>query len=384
MKVLSNLSIPKAVDTDKPFGVKIKDETATEVGTPIITDLMQDIFSNLYRLLELTGITPTGAFDGDSTQYQLIDAIKKLPNSLNDIEQVLTLDSTTWTIGFNLDLLPNKYFFIARPSHDYVQGASYSFKGSTATTYGFTSNGFKSGDEILVVIDTGGVRAYSLSQIGQADETVFPMIESPLSFNDTNKMWYSDSGSLISDVPSIDGLQAVIRADLSSVSVVVKDIFVVGGYVLCFCLNTGNNYFFRQFDLLDLSVSEAVTITGTSFGNSSDYLPYVYVESGFVHITNTMNTTANDYAFTKLSYDPSSAAMALVSSVNMDVTFVKTKDAVIKSGLLYTLASGKLDTFDLSDGTKTLLGDYLGLTGQLFGFNGAIYFRVGQTAKKWF
>lgn len=165
MKILANLvSLVKRTDANLPFGKTIQDETETQQGTAIIADLMQDIFSNLYRLLEVSKITPTNDFDGDSTQYQIIDALKKLPNSMNDIEQVLTLDGTTWSVPLDLSILPNKYFLLARATDDYDATETYDFKGSGDDTYAFTSEVFKTGNLLLIVIDTGGVRSYTISK----------------------------------------------------------------------------------------------------------------------------------------------------------------------------------------------------------------------------
>jgi hypothetical protein len=165
MKILANLaSLVKRIDSNLPFGSTIQDETETQAGTPIVADLMQDILSNLYRLLEVTKITPTNAFDGYSTQYQLVDALKKLANSMNDIEQVLTLDGTTWSVDLDLTILPNKYIFLARASDDYDIAETYSFKGSGTDTYSFTSEYFKTGNLLLIVIDTGTIRSYTISK----------------------------------------------------------------------------------------------------------------------------------------------------------------------------------------------------------------------------
>lgn len=164
MKILANLTaLVKRTDANLPFGKTIQDETETQQGTPIVSDWFQDLLSNIYRLLEKAKITPTNDFDGDSTQYQIIDALQKLPNTMNDIEQVLTLDGTTWSVPLDLSILPNKYFFLARPSDDYDSTETYDFKGSGDDTYSFTSqNVFQTGCLLLVVIDTSGVRAYPL------------------------------------------------------------------------------------------------------------------------------------------------------------------------------------------------------------------------------
>lgn len=171
MKILANLTaLVKKTDANLPFGKTIQDETDTQPGTPIVADLMRDLFSNFYRLLELSKITPTNEFDGDSTQYQLIDALKKLPNSMNDIEQVLTLDGSVWSVPLDLSILPNKYVFFARATDDYNSDTSlsapdYTFKGTGATEYVFTSQeNFITGEELIIIIDIGGVRAYPIKK----------------------------------------------------------------------------------------------------------------------------------------------------------------------------------------------------------------------------
>ena len=383
MRTIKNLAVPQNTDPKFPFST-IQNETDTEDGTPVVEEIYGDILTNVYKLLQRVGITPTGTQDSDVTQYQFLEALTKLPNALNDIEQVLTLTSTVWSTPFNLDLLPNKYFFIARAGDNYVGGTSYTFKGTTDTVYNFTSGGFKSGDELLVIIDSSTVRAYSLPSSSAADD-VFSVMGMPVAFNDTNKMYYQESGQLLSDVPSVDLLESIIRVNVSDGTVLLNDIFVLNGYVLCFCIVPGTNtYFFRQFVLTNLTVSTAVTLSGTSFSNASDFMPYAYAQSGSIFVTNNMNTTANDYSVTKLTYNPVAGTLTFVSTISLDNTFVKTSNAVIKSGLLYTMISGALNSFNLTSGAKISLGSYSGVAGQLFGFNGQVYFSSGEVARKWF
>lgn len=384
MRTIANLAVPQNSDPKFPFST-IQNETDTEDGTPVVEEIYGDVLTNTYKLLEETGVTPTGTQDNDDTQYQILEAWKKLPNTLNDIEQILTLTTTVWSAPFNLDLLPNKYFFVARASDAYVAGTSYSFKGTTDTVYSLTSSGFKSGDEVLVIIDTASVRVYSLSSLGNGASEVFSVMGMPLAFNDTNKMWYQESGQLLSDVPSVDLLENIIRVDVSDGTVLLNDILVLNGYVLCFCMVPGTNtYFFRQFVLTNLTVSSAVALVGTAFSNASDFMPYVYAQSGVLYVTNSMNTTANDYSVSKLAYNPTAGNLTFVSTTSIDNTFVKTSNAVIKSGLLYTMISGVLNSFNLSTGAKVALGSYAGVAGQIFGFNSQVYFSAGEVAKKWF
>lgn len=384
MKTIEQLSVPKQVDADFPFGAIIN-ETDTQDGTPVVREIYNDTLVNDYKLLEEVGITPTGAEDNETSGYQILEALKRLPNVLNDIEQVLSLTTTVWSVPFNLDFLPNKYVFVARASEDYVAGTSYTFKGSTATEYSFFSQGFKATDELLVVIDQSTVRAYSLSVLGAAAEEVFSVMGIPVAFNDTAKMWYQDNGTLMSDVPSVDYLESIIRVDVSDGTVLLNDILVMNGYVLCFCIIPGSNtYFFRQFNLTDLSVSQAVSLSGASFSSASDFSPYVYAKQGLIWISNDMNSSADDFGLSKFTYNPGGAVLTLSSTIDLDVSFVKTTNAVIKGDLLYTMVSGALESYSLLSGAKISLGTYSGVAGQLFGFNGEVYFSSGEVAKKWF
>ena len=383
MRTIEQLSVPKQVDSDFPFGAIIN-ETDTTDGTPVIREIYNDLLVNVYKLLEAVGIEPNNDEDNETNGYQILQALQILPNGLNDIERVLALTTTVWSCQLNLDFLPDKYFFIARASEDYVAGTSYTFKGTTATSYGFTSSGFKALDELLVIIDSSDVRAYSLTSSAGSGTEAFAVLGTPIAFNDTNKMWYEEDGKLMSDVPSVADLEGVIRVDLSDGTILVQSIFVMNGYVLCFCLKPStNDYFFRQFPIGDLTASSAVSIVGGAFDNSSDLMPYVYAQSGAVYVTNELNGNSNEF-LAKLNYNPTASTLTYFSTTELDSTFPKTSNAVIKSGLLYTMFLGVLESYNLTSGAKTALGNYSGVAGQIIGFNGQVYFNSGEICKKWF
>jgi hypothetical protein len=384
MKTLSQLSVVKEVSSAHPFGAIIN-ETDTNDGTPVIRELYNDHLVNHYKLLEEVGMVPNGNEDSEVAGYQILEAFKKLPNSLNDIERVLNLTGSVWSVDLPLEILPNKYFFIARASENYSTGANYTFKGIGATTYPFSSSGFKSSDEVLVIIDGSGVRAYSLSFLETVSDEIFTVMGLPVAFNDGSKMFYQSDGKLLSDVPTVDYLETIIRTNLLDGTILLNDMIVSSGYVLCFCVypNT-NTYFFRQFDLVDLTISQAVTINGASFSNASDFSPYLYAKKDTIYITNGMNSTANNYSITKLLYEPLLDKLTFVSNSSLDVSFEKTSNAVVKDDFLFTLDNiGTLNKFNLNSGAKTLVGYFGGIAGNLFGYNGSIYFSAGQVAKKW-
>lgn len=383
MKTLAQQTFVKEVSAAHPFGAIIN-ETDTNDGTPVVREVYNDHLVNHYKLLQKTGIVANGLEDNETNGYQIIEALEKLPNKLNDIEQILTKSGSVWSINLPIELLPNKYFFFAKATDDFVNGTSYTFEGTGLTSYPFTSMGFNASDEVLIILDTSGVRAFSLSFLNNLSDNIFTVMGSPIAFNDSNKMYYQKDGSLVSDVPSINNLENIIRVDLSDGTILVNDILISNGFVICFCFKPSTNlYFFRQFSLYDLSVSFAVSLVGTSFASTTNYFPYVYAKQGFIYVTNAMNSSNIDYSISKLAYNPSTAQLSLVSSIDLDSSFEKTSNTVIKNDLLYTLVLGILSSYNLSTGAKIVLGNYGVVNGNLFGYNGKIYFGSGEVAKAW-
>ena len=103
MRTIKNQNIPQNSDAKFPFST-ILNETETNSGTPVIEEVYGDILTNIYKLLQVVGVTASETQDSDTSQYQILEALKLLPNSLNDIEQVLSLTTTTWNVPLNLDL----------------------------------------------------------------------------------------------------------------------------------------------------------------------------------------------------------------------------------------------------------------------------------------
>lgn len=383
MKVLGNLPIIKDSDVNMPFGAAIQNETDTQDGTPIIREIYNDILMNIYRILELTNIVPTDTEDSDVTQYQIVEALKKLPNSLNDMERDLILTGTVFSVDIDLSVLPNKYFFICRCGETYVPGVSYTFKGTDVSpVYSFTSNGFKDKDLIMVIIDTGAVRAYNLNVFSEFSDIMLSL-GNPISYNDTAKLMYENDGIVYSDLPSVDYLENIIKSDSADTSLIVNDILVLKGFILCFCYSVDDNqYLFYQFNLLDLETSFLVD-SNSILDNATDFEPYIYTDGIYLYLTNEANQTADDFAISKLNYEPLNEQITTNSSFDIENTFVKTSNAVVKSNKLYTLQDGTLTYFSLTSPSKTILGVYNSVIGRLFQFNNQIYFGTESVAKPW-
>ena len=106
MKTLSQQTFVKEVSAAHPFGAIIN-ETDTNDGTPVVREVYNDHLVNHYKLLEKVGMTANGQEDSETNGYQIIEALEKLPNKLNDIEQILTKSGSVWSINLPIELLPN-------------------------------------------------------------------------------------------------------------------------------------------------------------------------------------------------------------------------------------------------------------------------------------
>ena len=381
MKKISQLSVPKQVDADFPNGAIIN-ETDTQDGTPVIREIYNDVLVNLYKLLDVTGITANGNEDSETNGYQIIEALRKLANTQNDIEQVLTLTGSFWSVPFELEILPNKYFFFARPTDGYNSALSYTFKGSGSTVIPLTSpSGFNLNDELLVIIDNSTVRVYSLSILTSSSSNVPTTLGSPISFNNSSKMYYFESGNLLSDVPKINLIQSTIRTEFSNGTINVLDMFVLKGKLLCFCVVTDTKrYAFFQFNLTDFDSPEYVDYPIPDIDN---FYPYCYTDGDYVYLTNNGNTNSDNFKLVKINYDEVNAIMTNNSDISLDASFVKTTNTVITSNKLITLVNGVLDSYSLISGIKTNIAILNGVNGQLFMFNGSPYFCSGEIAQKW-
>lgn len=381
MKVLGNLIVDKDSNVKYPLGANIQNETDTVNGTPVIREIYGDVLMNLYRLLELANITPTDTEDDKTTQFQLVEAIKKLPNSMNDIEQVLTLSGSVWSVPFDLSILPNKYFFVARASHAYLSGGTYTFKGSGVTELPFISNGFNASDELLVIIDTTAVRAYSLSKLNESPEFLSLLISSPVRHSVGSDLFFFDSGKLYKNLQVWD-LQNSIRVDQSDGSLILKTCGFMQGYAVCVVFNPSTaNYEFYMFDLTDLNTVISLSTDWTQTP-SIDYEPEFYFNDNYIYASNKANTDANDYGFMEIVFRPYLTELSFSSDLDFDASFVKIQNGAIIVDQLHILKSNTLVKFNVNSGVKTTIGSFPITDGYLFFLKDSLYIGTGNIAHK--
>lgn len=389
MRKLSQLTslTPITVNSTYPNGAII-DDTPGNPGTAVVGEIYNDPLVNLYKLLEVTGADANGDADNELNGYQLLAALQKLPNVLNDIEQLLSLTGTVFSIDMAIDLLPDKYLVIAKTTDAYNPAVAYTFKGTSSLSYGFiSSNGFASGDEVLLILDQSGVRAIGLSGPGETTTSLNTPFGTPVAYNDNAKVWYQDQGILFSDAPETYDLQSALRASVSDGTLLIYEMLVIGNYVLCLSFKPSTFvYKFYTFLLSNLAAAPvAVTVSSPAFPSSpgSDFAPFVYYDGTHLWMTNAGGTTAVNYDLEKYTVNLAGAAITGVGSVALDSSFPKTTNAVIAGAYLYTYVAGAIKQYNLSTGAYKAGPTFTGYMGNIFVYQGNVFYTNGDVAKKW-
>lgn len=380
---------PMETDLTKFPDSTILNEVPTAPGTPVVREIYGDVLTNIYALLRKTGIVASGVEDNELNGYQLIAALQKLSNILNDQEQPMSLSGTVFSVPIDLGLLPDKYVLHVRSAEAYVSSVTYTFggNGAGAESYGFTcAEGFASGDELLLIIDVAGVRAFNLSMNGSSvtgATELFTPFGTPLTYSDnTSKVYYQSEGIMFSDQPEAYDLQSAIRVLESDGTILVYEMFLVGAFILCLRFNpTTLTYKFYKFALTNLAVP--IAITGPAFPTGTDHKPNVYTDGTNLYITNSTGNSGSDFAVDIYTMNLTAGTMTLTGSVDLDPAFQKTTNVVINGNYLYTFIAGVLVQYNLASGVTTYGAAFPTFIGVIFKVKTDVWYSNGEVAKKW-
>lgn len=386
MRNLTHLNVPKDTQAKFPFGT-IQNETPTQEGTPVFRELYGDILNNIWKIIELSGINFTGDEDSNDTQYQLVDALRKFYNELNDVEQNISLNGSVWNVNLDLSKLPNKYVFIGNVSDDYVSGTPYQFKGTGATLISAISpTGFKATDEVIVVIDTAGVRIYSIASITATVASNINVLAPPLTFNDSDIINYLSDGRLFTNEPKTYNIQESIQTVEQNVNLFISDAVIYSGKLVCLVFDsTAVSYRVFTFPLTDLSSPVEVVYSGFAVSPGTDRQVYMYCDGTALFFTNNFNNSANDYDVMKISLTANTNTLTLVSTIPLNAAnFKKTTNTVINNNKLYHFVGSELKSHDLNALTvATVFDNYTLYSGNLFKFKGEVYFNSNGVTAPW-
>jgi hypothetical protein len=390
MRVLKNLGIVHNQDYSLFPDGGIQNETTTKEGTPVIEEVYGDLLMNVYKYLRDRKIVVNDTQDNETNGYQLIQALKRNVNELNDVERTLQrVFIDTWSLGINFDLLPSKYFIFARASEDLVAAENVIYGTDSGDTIPFSSpTGFKASDEVLIILDKdNGARAYSLSGINGASVSVLENIMgTPLAFykGSSNLRFYYDSGVIYNEnFQSYNVLQA-LKTLLVKEEVEIYEVFLIDEkFVIVSFEYDLNRYqvFYSEQDTPDnLTV---FTLEGFSFENEDDldYEMHTFYGEGKIYFSNGANTESNNNKFVACQINFTEEKIEFVSSSEIDEEYQKTTNSFVNQKGIYTLINGKLEYCNWSGTQYYEIGDFPIVNAVLFNENDSPYITTGEVKK---
>lgn len=389
MRTLRNLPVPQDGDNAKFPDGQIKNQTATEQGTPVVRELYGDVLTNIYKILRDAGIEPTETEDSEDTQYQFLKALKVFSNEINDLSQVLTVDALNINVNFDFDHLPNNYVFIGLLSDAVTSASNYTINSSGDNSYPIVSVGNVSASSyVLVILNQAGGKIIPLLQNNDENSFVDTSFGFPLAFNETDTMYFFLNGILFSNQPASYDIQSAIQAFETNANLVVVEAIIHKGKLICSVYDTvtTENFSLYAFDMADLTTVEnrinVVTETVTQRA------PYLYCDGDFVYLTNTaaeVNDSDNDYEIGKYLFDEEDLTLTASSFFLLNAAFEKTTNLFINkaSGLFYTFVNGTLQSWNPDGSAAVQIGFFPTVDGVVFKFNELTYYSNGNIGTKW-
>ena len=363
----------------------IQNETDSLEGTPVVEEVYNDILMNVYAILRDRKIPFNQQKDNEQNGYQLLNALRLLTNELNDTEKILNNNGSTWNIDLNFALVPNKYFVFARAAENYSTSIQF-IKGSGPQQYSFQSVPFKTGDEMLIILDQGVVRAYNLSASASASNgNSLALFGSPLRYSENSEnLWYERSGVLYNNSPKSYDLEEKIRT-LTGENLTVLEIFMTQGRPICFTFDEARNeYRFFYFESAPFAVPIELLGEGLILNqnNTSDRNVHIYFDGLKLYISNNGNTDNNDKKLAAFSINFQTNRLVYSTTYNMESFFYKTTNSIVVGGGIVNFANNVLTYFPFSGAVRSSINEN-NLFGFIFKIANDIYFSNINNAAKW-
>jgi len=362
---------------------QIKNETATQDGTPVVREIYGDVITNIYKIIRDAGVDFTETEDSESTQYQLLDALKVFVNELNDVLQILTVSNTDISINVDLDNLPNNYVFIGQVSEALLSASTYQLTGTGTNTYSFSpeSNINANSQVLLVINNSSGVKLIDLSK-DIVQNTISLPFSGVLSYNSTNLSYYLSDGFILTNNPQSENVQQVIRVDQGDNDILIYDAVIHKEALVCMAKTdaaTVYDFYIFRLDTLNSVVTKFTPTQQTS----TDHIPYLFADSDFVYLSNLGNNDADDFKLRSYLFNTTTFTFAASSDITLDSNFQKTTNYFIKDSKFYTFINGNLYSYPVTGGTRTFEKFLNNTNGQVFTQDSKIYFKSGFTGNLW-
>jgi hypothetical protein len=330
MRTIRDLPIVQDGDNALFPDGQIRNETATQSGTPVVREIYGDILTNIYKIIRDAGVEFTETEDNENTQYQLLQALKVFVNELNDVMQILTVSNTDISINVDLDNLPNNYVFIGQISELLLASETYDLTGTGSNSYVFSSDtDIVANSQVLLVIKNSSVaKIVDLSkEINQT--TISLPYSGVLSYNSTNESYYLSDGFILANGPQSTNVQQIIRVDQGDNDILIYDAIIHKGALICLAkTDAATVYDLYVFSITNLNtVNSKFTVTQQT---STDHVPYLFADSEFIYLSNLGNNDSDDFKVRSYFLDLKPFTLTQSSDITLNSDFQKTTNYFIK------------------------------------------------------
>lgn len=364
---------------------QIKNETATDPGTPVVREIYGDVITNIYKIIRDAGVNFTETEDSESTQYQLLDALKVFVNELNDVMQVLTVDQSDISINVDLDNLPNNYVFIGQVSELLLASETYELTGTGDNTYSFSPDSdIKANSQVLLVIQNSSVAKIIDISKETSQTTISLPYSGVLSYNSTNTSYYLSDGFILTNGPQSINVQQIIRVDQGNNDILIYDAVIHKGALICLAKIAAA----RVYDIYVLNLSNLNTVVNkftVTQQTSTDLAPYLFADNSFVYLSNNGNNSSDDFKVRSYFFNALVTPYTLTQSsdITLNSDFQKSTNYFIKDSKFFTFINGNLYSYPFTGETRNFEKFINNTNGQVFTQDSKIYFKSGFIGNLW-
>lgn len=393
MRTIKNQTPVHNTDYTKFPDGGVKNETDTNEGTPVVEEIYGDLFSNIYAYLRERGIVPNEIQDNQLNGYQLISALKRNVNELNDIERILVKNSVnSWSIDLDFSLVPDKYFIFARASESIDLSLENTITDSKGEVFPFTpSVSFNQADEVLLIIDKSSfVRAYPLSSEQSSDSDnnrlLFNLMDLPLYYStvlDNEPIWYYDSGILFSDSFNSFDILSVVKRQFD-INHEIQEVFKIGEKFIFVVFDTVNlAYKFLNCLVNDFENLKEFSLSGFGVAEGGDFNMFTYCDGKNLYFTNGANSVEDDFDVISAVINLDNNSLTFNFRVDLKISFQKSTNVVAdaEKGLI-SFVNGFFKQFTFAGDSLDIGNGYPGNLGMIHKVNDSFYFTNGEVSKK--
>jgi len=379
MKVLGQITeiVNKDINSKYPFGANIQNKTESLIGTPVVRELYADVLMNLYNILKVTKVIPTNTEDNDQTQYQLVEALRKLTS---DYDKVRTLNMVSGIFAVDIDFSIVQdgliVFAVANSGYESAQ-----IQGLDGVPRNFISSGFSNGEMILLHITSSLVTAYSFMNKSISD-IVYTNFGSPLQYNYSNALDFKVDGVVLKGNLSRIDLEYEIRGQQNDIALIVDEVFKIeSGYVFSVSKSSVSSYlkiFFKPNSGAIIELQQQSQIDVLSNANR----PLILCDGIHLYVSNGSGSQTQLNVIDKYLINLPISKIVLSSRNSLDSEFLKTHNSCVKDGYIYQFMNGVFSRYGISDGTNTLIYVVDNVNGRIFNLANTIYLSTGEVARK--